>query len=341
MPKISVITPTYNRADVLPRALKSVQRQTFQDYEHIVVDDGSSDDTEQIVSDHAHDRLRYHKLEQNRGPAAALNHGVTVARGKYISILDSDDRYVPERLEVTNRVLDAQPPRVGGVFHGAYRVDGTKSGTVRDTQTGGVHTESDFAAANVIRGHPNTIYRSSVFEQVGGYDETLESVIDYDFQLRAARQFDWFGIPDPLVIVDDGVDGIQSSPAKIRRGVERFLDKHEDTLETAQTARMYRQVGKACLELGDEQGARAAFERSIDVRAARDRPKAHYLAGRAYLRYGFGWRARSHLTESARKGTVDFKNAVLLLVSVLPVSSERSFETLKHIQETLPDLTGP
>lgn len=97
-PSISVITPTYNRAHLLPRVWRSLEKQTFKDFEWIVVDDGSTDNTQEIVDSFADSRIRYHRLSKNLGMNVARNRGVELSKAPYIVFLDSDDELVPEAL---------------------------------------------------------------------------------------------------------------------------------------------------------------------------------------------------------------------------------------------------
>jgi len=107
VPAVSIILPTYNRADVLHRALDSVFRQTFHDWELIVVDDGSSDETPELFRQ-VDPRIRYLR-QDNRGVYAARNHGLREARGRYLTFLDSDDEWLPHYLALTTGFLDHSP----------------------------------------------------------------------------------------------------------------------------------------------------------------------------------------------------------------------------------------
>ena len=100
-PTVSIIIPTYNRAHLIGRAIQSVLNQTYQNFEIIVVDDGSTDNTEEMIKEfQKHDkRIKYIRHEKNRGGAAARNTGIKVARGEYIAFQDSDDEWLPEKLE--------------------------------------------------------------------------------------------------------------------------------------------------------------------------------------------------------------------------------------------------
>jgi glycosyltransferase involved in cell wall biosynthesis len=100
-PLVSVVVPCYNRARLIPRAVKSVQEQNFESLEIVLVDDGSSDDTVGVVErlKTTEPRIRFLRHERNRGEAAARNTGVKNARGRYIAFLDSDDEWLPGKLK--------------------------------------------------------------------------------------------------------------------------------------------------------------------------------------------------------------------------------------------------
>ena len=97
MPKVSIIIPTYNRANLLPRAIKSVLSQTFKDFELIVINDGSTDNTEEVIKkfQKKDERIKYILHKDNKGEAAARNTGIRIAKGEYIASHDSDDEWLP------------------------------------------------------------------------------------------------------------------------------------------------------------------------------------------------------------------------------------------------------
>lgn len=107
MPHVSVVIPTYNRATYIRRAVDSVLAQTYRDFEIIVVDDGSEDDTNRILEDYA-ERVRY-VFQDNAGPGAARNHGIRISTGAYLAFLDSDDVWMPTFLAQTVSALEAHP----------------------------------------------------------------------------------------------------------------------------------------------------------------------------------------------------------------------------------------
>ena len=97
-PLVSIITITLNRADLIHRCIESIQRQTYTNYEHIIVDGNSDDNTEEVVLAYNDPHIRYIKLDR-RGPEVQMRAGSSVAKGKYITLLDDDDEYLPEKLE--------------------------------------------------------------------------------------------------------------------------------------------------------------------------------------------------------------------------------------------------
>ena len=99
MPIVSIIIPTFNRSNLISRSVKSVLNQTMVDFELIIVDDGSKDNTDKIIGSFKDERIRYFKQEINKGQNAALNFGVVKSNGKYVAFLDSDDEWMPEFLE--------------------------------------------------------------------------------------------------------------------------------------------------------------------------------------------------------------------------------------------------
>ena len=116
MPTVSVIIPTYNHAHVLGRSIQSVLNQTFQDFELIIVDDGSTDDTESLVNRSSSNKIKYVRHQGNQGRSVTRNTGIQLAKGDYIAILDADDEWMPEKLEKQMKVIRTAPPEVGVVY---------------------------------------------------------------------------------------------------------------------------------------------------------------------------------------------------------------------------------
>ncbi len=183
MSTISVIIPAYNQGHFLAEAIRSIQAQTYQDWETIVVDDGSTDNTAEVTRSFTDPRIRY-VYKQNGGLSSARNEGIRHAHGEYLSLLDSDDCFLPEKLALLVSALEAQP-HLGLVAGQAIPVDehGRPVGKQFDTPL-----PND--PAQLLLGNPlhvgSVLLRRCWQEKVGFFDETLRSYEDWDMWLRLA-----------------------------------------------------------------------------------------------------------------------------------------------------------
>jgi glycosyltransferase involved in cell wall biosynthesis len=182
-PTVSVIIPTYNHAHFLPQAVQSVFEQTCQDFEIIVVDDGSTDNTRQVAQNYADRRFRY-IYQENRGLAASRNTGLNAARGKYVAFLDADDIFLPRKLEVQVDWLERHPS-YGMVLSGYYIIN-EQSETVKSISpwTAVPTLElKDWLFTNPAP--PNTVLlKKGWVDRVGGFDERFRRIEDWDLWLR-------------------------------------------------------------------------------------------------------------------------------------------------------------
>ncbi len=194
-PAVSVIIPAHNRLAYLREALDSVAAQTFTDYEVIVVDDGSSEPVADAAATHS---VRPRVLRQDRqGPAAARNRGIHEARADLIAFLDSDDMWLPTKLERFITALRAQPDH--SIFHGPMiPVDShgrTLSGRTKPRH-GGRITRKLFASCFVDV--PTVVCRKAILEEAGGFDSSLPVCEDYDLWLRLSVTESFGLIAEPL-----------------------------------------------------------------------------------------------------------------------------------------------
>jgi glycosyltransferase involved in cell wall biosynthesis len=204
LPAVSIIIPVYNRAASIGRALASVVAQSVDDWELIVVDDGSTDNTPDIVAALDESRLRLIRHPVNRGAAAARNTGIAAARGRYIAFLDSDDEWMPLKLQVQLHVLDAPdgPDAVTGGFIMHRKTDGAT--TVR-------HPSSDprgwfyaFLDGCYVAPGSTLMVRRSCFETVGAMDETLPRFEDWDWFFRFIATYRFVCMNDVLAVIHVG-----------------------------------------------------------------------------------------------------------------------------------------
>jgi glycosyltransferase involved in cell wall biosynthesis len=275
MPKVSVIIPTHNRADLLRQALDSVLRQSFDDLEVIIIDDASNDDTPTAVARQNDVRLRYFRNPENRGEAASRNAGIAHASGEYIAFLDDDDTWLPQKLERQMRLLDRCPVKVGAVYCGYYRVDMESGATMATTlpeRRGAIY--ADLREQNWVGSPSTVVLRRECFDKVGLFDEQLEFGVDYDMWIRISRFYHVECVPEPLVRYSVHPDRLSADAETILHGKEAQLKKYSSYF--AEDRRSY---GRYLLSLGvlyccnrKPAEGRAALRRAIRVYPFEFRP---------------------------------------------------------------------
>ena len=199
MATVSVIIPTYNHATFLPSALESVFAQTSHPLEVIVVDDGSTDETAEVLRAYE-GRIRV-LTQPNRGVAAARNGGAALASGELLAFLDADDAWHPAKLERQVACFGSEPS-VGLVHCGVEEVDGRgrQLRTRLDGMGGWVSPEMlRFRQGVILGGGSAAVIRRAAFLDVGGFDETLSTSADWDLYYRIARRYPVGFVPEVLV----------------------------------------------------------------------------------------------------------------------------------------------
>lgn len=225
--EVSVITPTFNRGHLIGEAIQSVLEQNSRDFEIIVVDDGSTDGTADVVKSFSDERVKY-IYQENRGRSNARNHALNIAAGRYIAFLDSDDLYLPGKLELQVAYLDTHP-EVGMVYTSAYCMneEGTLlSDSYRASVSGWIYKDIAFYVPVTIT-MPTAMARLEVFDRVGGFDEKMERFEDTDMWRRIAKAFPIGAIPDfTCKLRTHGGNALAGQdPRKIEAAVTYYIDK--------------------------------------------------------------------------------------------------------------------
>lgn len=235
--EVSAIIPTYNRRELVCRAIDSALEQTHLIDEIIVVDDGSSDGTGEALRVRYGDRIRYVR-QANAGVSAARNHGLRLARGRYIALLDSDDEWLPEKTERQIALLQKHPD-FGMVLCDVQCVDAAGA-TIEIVRRRDVIREDGLALRWVLcspaLAPASAMLRREVYEDVGGFDESLRTAEDIDFHLRVARRWPIGVIEAPLVRTLRGHDGLSADPHTYDdylRVVERAIEDARGLIEDA------------------------------------------------------------------------------------------------------------
>jgi len=225
IPVVSVIIPVHNRQDMVGRAIRSVLTQTFQYFEIIVVDDASSDRSAEAARSMGDARIRVHVHEKNKGPSAARNTGTQRARGTYIAYLDSDNEWLPGKLEAQLRVFERSTDRnLGSVACDILAVDGSRTTRVKVRPKGDVYEQALALQGNLDTGVH--LIRRECLASVGVWDEELSASEDRDFAIRLARHmtFDHTAQPGFIIYRHDGPR--VSAPARKVVGREQLLRKY-------------------------------------------------------------------------------------------------------------------
>jgi glycosyltransferase involved in cell wall biosynthesis len=197
MPKVSVIIPAYNTMDFLPETLESVLKQTFDDFEVIIVNDGSSDNIEEWASQLTEPRVKLIS-QANQGPSAARNTGIAQAKGEYIAFVDADDLCEPSKLEKQVRCLDDNPA-VGLVYSWISVIDeqGKATGRVITYDAQG-DVLREILVRNIIY-CPSVVVRRCCFDTVGLFEPNLRFNEDWEIWIRIASRYHFAVTKEPLV----------------------------------------------------------------------------------------------------------------------------------------------
>ena len=237
VPGVSVVIPAYNYAKFLASTVDSVLGQTYSNFELIVVDDGSVDETRSVMESYLDKRVRY-VYQENRGLSAARNAGIEQARFDYIAFLDADDRWMPDLLEVAMRSFASLPPDYGMVagWCASMDYDGKHIGERRlRIQSDRELTVRDFVMKNPAPLSSSVIIKRCVFRDCGLFDTALRSSEDRDMWIRAASRYRVFFICRPLVFIRKHGQSMSRHAVRMR----------ENTLKTIKSAYKNRMVSRS------------------------------------------------------------------------------------------------
>ena len=243
-PQVSVIIPIYNQANTLAMAIRSVLAQTFQDFEIIVVDDGSTDDLAGALTPFNDSPMRLLSHDRRRGAAAARNTGVAGALADYVAFLDSDDEWLPTKLAKQLAVMATAPPKAYAsttafFLHRASRPEPER----REIEPNFLLRKHLLWGCNLSPGS-TLLARRECFEEIGLFDTSMPRLEDWDWLLRYAARYEMAYLNEPLARVH-----IVNSPllAEVEVSVERMRWKHE--AKAAEISRSGRRIFRASLLL--------------------------------------------------------------------------------------------
>ena len=289
---MSVIIPTYNRAHYICEAVESVLAQTYKNVEIIVVDDGSTDGTEEVLSLYR-GRIRYF-YQENRGPSAARNAGIQKSTGPYIAFLDSDDLWMPDKLDLQVRYLSEHPDY--GLVHTDHEDWIVRDGAVVEVRPD--HYDShhigyifpEMFLRNEVS-TPTVLLRKVCLNKVGYFDENLLLFEDHDLWLRIARYYKIGYINKKLAVFrrhgDNITDSCSRSKAAILRTqmLQNFTMNYPEIIEEIGRRRVKLSFSESlfcyayeCFDTGDFRNARKFMQKAISYCPTRWSCYLYYLA---------------------------------------------------------------
>jgi glycosyltransferase involved in cell wall biosynthesis len=254
-PIVSVILPTYNRAKTLKRAIESVLNQTYRDFELIIVDDGSTDETLLILGEYfGLDNVRL--ISQLRhGCSVARNIGIYASRGRYIAFQDSDDEWLPGKLEKAMSLLNGSGPETGVFYSDMVRVqvDGSRTKFQSpDVERGMLINEHTLDYQVYGIGIQSAVIKRECFARVGNFDEALTRFIDLELFIRMSDHYQFIHYREPLVKYY-AVEGISTNSQALVNARHYLLKKYRSRLaeQDHYLAKQYLYLSRALTENGN------------------------------------------------------------------------------------------
>ncbi len=283
-PAVTVIIPNFNYADFIEETLRSVLNQTFQDFEAIVIDDGSTDQSLQVIKK-IRDEFRGKLIlieQENKGVYAARNRAIKIARGRYISFLDADDIWEPETLEGLVTYLEANPNCMMAYANASFFYNDTRRELGHNIGPGSKKTPHTGRCADKLFLEGNfipfmtTILRRQAFEQVGFFNETLKVGGDYDMFMRIACLY-------PIGYVDRLLCRVRRhnrnlsfklllqavTQIRILKKALKFFSDHQFRIDEMAVrkrwAQIYYELGTALVLNAEPKRARLALRKSLSM----------------------------------------------------------------------------
>lgn len=268
-PLVSVVIPTYNRADVVGRAINSALAQSHSNLEIIVADNASSDDTAEIVNSITDKRVKFIRHDVNKGPGASRNTGLRNSTGDYIAFLDSDDEWLPEKVTSQLEVFKKEGDRIGMVFTNGfdeYRnamaiIGPIPSGIYYDPQK-----DKFYPLRKLITTLSSWMIPFSVAKKIGYLDESMIAWDDGDYWARIAYQFPIYFLNKDLMIWHASEIHLNMMNLDLVNGKELFLKKNYSYLkkDKGYLFKFYRSLGKDLL-LFDKKKARSYLLKALTM----------------------------------------------------------------------------
>lgn len=220
---ISVIIPTYNSSKTILRAIESVLQQTYDDFEVIIIDDGSTDDTKKLINTYVNDSRVFYTFQTNKGPSSARNKGVNLSKANYIAFLDADDEWHKDKLKIQmDTIINKNLNFIGSTYQ--YEVF---DNYINDIKLNKYSFNSLLLKTRFST--PGVLMAKKLFIEIGGFDENLKYAEDNDLWLRIATNYDLYIIELPKLVrlhkSAYGSSGLSSNMYAMFKGELSVLEK--------------------------------------------------------------------------------------------------------------------
>ncbi len=270
-PLITIIIPTYNRADLVPRAINSALNQTFKDFEIIIVDDGSTDNTKDVIKKYLenNNKIKYIFQKNSGAVASPRNTAIKLARGKYIALLDDDDEWLPSKLEKQIKLFNNNIGIVGSGCYFVYDNNYLKKKTYEIKGLNNNNHLHKILKDRFIVSSSSVIIPKYIFDKVGLFDEKCRVTEDWDLYIRILKHYKFSYINEPLFfyhIHDINISG-NISANKFINDHKRTLIKHKEEWDNNLKAKskLLRNIGSYFMVLNNTKEARNYFWQSIKI----------------------------------------------------------------------------
>lgn len=263
--RISVVIPTYNRANLINRALDSVIKQTYENLQIIIVDNASTDSTEQVVRSINDKRIRFIRHEINKGPAASRNTGLNNSSGDFIAFLDSDDEWLPQKLEKQIKVFQSQKDTIGLVFTNGFN-HAQKRDFITEKIDSGIFydpkKDNYYPLRRLISPPSSWLLPTQVTRQIGYFEESMYTWDDGDYLARVAYRYPLYFLNEKLVIWHTSEIHLNVMNADLITGKEIFLKRNMEFLKKDKDYlfRFYRALGKDTLQFNKKKARGYLFD---------------------------------------------------------------------------------
>ncbi|KKP77930.1 MAG: Glycosyl transferase family 2 [candidate division WS6 bacterium GW2011_GWF1_35_23] len=266
-PRISVIIPAYNRAHTLDRAVQSVINQTYTNWELIIVDDASTDDTENLVKKYIDEKIKYYRNSVNKQKSYSRNRGVKVSVGEYVAFLDSDDEWLPEKLE---RQISSLEDKYVGCFTGAYKVLGEKKIARHPVIKESLLLDILKNRISISMGS-TCLVKKDIFERVGGFREEMTVNEDLELAIRLCSGNSFTLISEPLINIYDvdkprKAERVEEAKEKLLKYSEKIINRFSENDQKIIYAKQYLSISRAYAAEGDRKNTLKLLKKSLNYK---------------------------------------------------------------------------